>query len=87
MSAKRLADLFRSFDLRVKGPVVHKKYRGALTLRDPRSGSAEVGHHGVLIHCREVRVYEVTQEAINALIQFQCPLTVQIEVRKGTDNA
>lgn len=86
-TAAKLTVLFTQQNLRTKGPIPHKRYRGRLTLRDPKTGSEGEVLHGCLIHSRELRVYDITQEAINSLIQFQCPLTVQIEVRKGLANA
>lgn len=86
-TAARLISLFQRHGLRTKGPIPHKVYRGRLTLRDPKTGEEGQVIHGSKIHSREVRVYEVSQAAINDLIQFQCPLTVQLEVRKGLTNA
>lgn len=85
-TANELANFFRKHDLRIKGPIHLKKYRGRLEVRNPRTGSVDREINGCLIHSRELRVYEVTQIAMNELIQFQPPLTVQIEVRKGLMN-
>lgn len=84
--SERLAELFRSYNLRLQGPVPHKKRRGRITIRDAKSGTESRVHHGCIIHTRELRVYNITQEAINALIQVQCPRSVEIEVRKGLVN-
>lgn len=85
-TAKTLAKMFRNQGLKTKGPVPHAKYRGCLTFRNPRTGSVEKEHHGCVIHTRELRIYNPTQELMNNLIQWQCPASVSIEVRKGLTN-
>lgn len=81
-----LAVLFKDHGLRIKGPVPHKKYRGSLHFRNARTGMVEHEVHGCLIHTRELRVYRPNQSVINELIQWQCPASVSIEVRKGLTN-
>lgn len=82
-TGKTLAKMFQNQGLRIKGPVPHAKYRGYLAFRNPRTGAVEKEHHGCVIHTRELRIYNPTQELMNDLIQWQCPASVSIEVRKG----
>lgn len=85
-TGRTLAALFKMHGLRVKGPVPHRKYRGSLKIRNPKTGILEKEIHGCLIHTRELRVYQPTQSVMDELIQWQCPASVSIEVRKGLVN-
>lgn len=82
-TGKTLANIAREDGSKIKGPVPHSKHRGSLKFRNPKTGIVEKEHHGCIIHTRELRIYNPTQELINRLIQWQCPASVSIEIRKG----
>lgn len=85
-TAKTIIDVLEDDGLKYQGPVCHKKYRGKFTVRPQRESHQCTTLENSIIHTREIRIPIVTQDLINKMISISCPLSVEIQIRKGINN-
>lgn len=83
LAAQAIISVLVDDGLKYQGPVCHRKYRGRFVLRPQRESHQTTILDNSIIHTREIRIPVVTQDLINKLINITCPLSVEIQVRKG----